>query len=224
MNAFATIPQPCTTCTDKDREIENKDQEIAQLRERMISPGWGVPIAGETLARIRVLARTPGQRGVWEEVTHADVFMGDLDYLKQWNIAAGSQERTNEFIRPALTLRLGDCLVIGQVDGADMFLLAFPAGQGDQAMAAINQQLRTAEITEQERRRFARALCRRSLGPFVGDVRYAAHRAGWRLPQPTYPTITTRGYYNVPVADMETIFFHGDKAVFDVKLARGVGR
>jgi hypothetical protein len=197
---------------------------IAELRQRMISPGWGIPIAGETLARIRVLAREPGMRGHLVEVNRVDAFMGDLDYLKQWNIAAGSQERTNALIRPALTLRLGDCAVIGQVDGADMFLFAFPAGQGDAAMAAIAARLRQADVTEDERRRFARAVCRRREGPLAGDVRYAAHLAGWRIAQPLYPTLTVRGYYHVPVCELEHIFFHGDRAVFDQKAARGIGR
>lgn len=203
------LAQHTCTCTN----------EVERLRSLLISPGWGVPIAGETLNRIRILAR-----GSTVEATHADVFMGDLDYLKQWNIAAGSQERTNEFIRPALTLRLGDCLVIGQVDGADMFMLAFPAGQGDAGMASINERLRAADITEEERRRFARAVCRRREGPLAGDIRYALHLAGWHIPTPLYPTITTTGYYGVPVEDIEQIFLYGDKAVFDQKAARGVGR
>lgn len=195
------------------------EQEITRLRTLLISPGWGVPVAGETLNRVRIMAR-----GALDNATHADVFMGDLDYLKQWNIAAGSQERTNEFIRPALTLRLGDCLVIGQVDGADMFIFAFPAGQGDAAMAAIGERLRQADITNEERNLFARTVCRRREGPLFGDVRYLLHRLGWTIPTPLYPTITTRGYYNVPVEDLESIFLYGDKAVFDQKAARGIGR
>lgn len=210
-------PYAQTVCLDCAPEIE-------RLRARLISPGWGVPIAGETLDRIRLLARVPGQRGHLVEVTHADVFMGDLDYLKQWNIAAGSQERTNAFIRPALTLRLGDCLVIGQVDGADMFVFAFPAGEGDMAMAAINARLKDADITEAERLRFARAVCRRREGPLPGDIRYAAHLAGWRIGVPLYPTITTKGFYNVPIGEIEQIFLYGDTAVFDAKMARGMGR
>jgi hypothetical protein len=202
----------CDTC-------QALEQEIIRLRTLLISPGWGVPVAGETLNRVRILAR-----GSTTEATHADVFMGDLDYLKQWNIAAGSQERTNEFVRPALTLRLGDCLVIGQVDGADMFMLAFPAGQGDAGMASITERLKAADITDAERNKFAQAVCRRREGPLAGDIRYALHRAGWRISTPLYPTITTTGYYNVPVDQIETIFLYGDKAVFDQKAARGVGR
>lgn len=208
------LAQHSCTCTS----------EIERLRALLISPGWGVPIAGETLNRIRILARDPARFGGLIEVSHADVFMGDLDYLKQWNIAAGSQERTNEFIRPALTLRLGDCLVIGQVDGADMFMFAFPAGQGDAGMASINERLKAADITDAERQRFARAVCRRREGPLFGDMRYALHRAGWKISTPLWPTITTKGYYGVPVEQIETIFLYGDKAVFSQKLARGVGR
>lgn len=202
----------CTTC-------EVKDREIARLRTLLISPGWGIPIAGETLDRLHVTAR-----GATEATQYVDAFVGDWDYLKQWNIAAGSQERTNSWARPALTLREGDGLFRGQVDGADMFMFVFPAGQGESGMAAIKERLSEADITEQERRRFAQAVCRRSLGPFVGDARYWLHRLGWTIKTPLYPTITTRAFLGIHVSELESIFYNGDAAVFEAKLARGVGR
>ena len=114
--------------------------------------------------------------------------------------------------------------MIGQVDGADMFIFAFPAGQGDVAMASIAERLKAADITDQERSLFARAVCRRREGPLAGDARYWLHRCGWHIAAPPYPTITTRGYYGIPVEDLESIFLYGDRAVFDQKAARGVGR
>lgn len=214
MNQYI-LAQPhgtCTTCVDKD-------QEITRLRALLISPGWGIPIAGETLDQLRVVAR-----GATEATAYVDAFVGDWDYLKQWNIAAGSQERTNSWARPALTSRPGDGLFRGQVDGADMFMFVFPAGQGEAGMANIKARLSEADITEQERRRFAQAVCRRSLGPFVGDVRYWLHRAGWAIKTPLHPTITTRAFLGVHVSELESIFYNGDAAVFEAKLARGVGR
>lgn len=209
---LGTLTHHCTTCRDKDHEI-------ARLRELLISPGWGIPIAGETLDRIRVIAR-----GATTESALVDADIGDWDYLKQWNIASGSQERTNEWARPALTLREGDGLVRGQVDGADMFMFVAPAGQGDAMMAAIKERLAQADTTPAERRRFAQAVCRRRYGPFVGDARFWLHLAGWHISTPLYPTITTRSYRGISVAELEHIFYHGDTAIFDAKLARGVGR
>lgn len=211
-NNIVALTSTCTTCLEKD-------QMIARLRQLLISPGWGIPIAGETLDRIRVIAR-----GATEASALVDADIGDWDYLKQWNIAAGSQERTNTWARPALTLREGDGLVRGQVDGADMFMFVFPAGQGDAGMAAIKARLAQAEITPAERQRFAQAVCRRRWGPFIGDVRYWLHRCGWHISTPLYPTITTRSFRGVPVSELESIFYHGDAAVFEAKLARGVGR
>jgi hypothetical protein len=206
------VGSTCTACETKDREIE-------RLRALLISPGWGIPIAGETLEQLRVVAR-----GATEASQYVDAFVGDWDYLKQWNIAAGSQERTNSWARPALTSRPGDGLFRGQVDGADMFMFVFPAGQGEAGMQNIKDRLRLADVKEHERRRFAQAVCRRRWGPFVGDVRYVLHRLGWTISTPLYPTITTRAFLNVHVSELESIFFHGDSAVFEQKLARGVGR
>lgn len=205
-------PSACRNCIAMD-------QEITRLRTLLISPGWGIPIAGETLDQLRVVAR-----GATAATEHVDAFIGDWDYLKQWNIAAGSQERTNSWARPALTLREGDGLFRGQVDGADMFMFVFPAGQGETGMANIKARLAEADITERERHRFAQAVCRRSLGPFVGDLRYWIHRAGWKIKTPLYPTITTRAFLGVHVSELESIFYNGDAAVFEAKLARGVGR
>jgi hypothetical protein len=205
-------PAACLNCIAME-------QEIARLRALLISPGWGIPIAGETLDQLRVVAR-----GATEEAQHVDAFVGDWDYLKQWNIAAGSQERTNSWARPALTSRPGDGLFRGQVDGADMFMFVFPAGQGEIGMANIKARLAEADITEAERRRFAQAVCRRSLGPFVGDVRYWMHRLGWTIKASLHPTITTRAFLGVHVSELENIFYNGDATVFEAKLARGVGR
>ena len=193
--------------------------ELDDTRALLTSPGWGIPIAGEMLHRIRVIARGAGLA-----CQYVDTELGDLDYLKQLNIGAGSQGRTNDWIRPALTLREGDGLIRGQVDGADMFMFVFPAGQGATAMAAIKARLAEADMTFAERCRYAQAVCRRRWGPFVGDVRYWLHRAGWHISTPLYPTITTRSYHNVHVSELENLFNYGDAAVFDLKLARGVGR
>lgn len=197
----------------------------AELAERMISPGWGVTISGQTLADIHVLARVPGHPGEHVEVDYVDACLFDLDYLKQLNIAAGSQGRSNEWIRPALTMRrAGDHLLRGQVDGADMFMAVFPAGFGDTSMAYIEAQLAAAPLTDAERRLFVRAICRRREGSFLGDIRYLLHRLGWKIAQPPHPTITKRMYYRVHVSELEQLFHYGDRAVFDQKAARGIGR
>jgi len=212
-------PAACLYCTALEAEIVRLRADLDATRDLLISPGWGIPIAGETLKRLRVVAR-----GTDRSAEYVDAYVGDWDYLKQWNIAAGSQERTNSWARPALTLREGDGLFRGQVDGADMFMFVFPAGQGEAGMQAIQERLAGADITERERHLFAQAVCRRSLGPFVGDARYWLHRLGWTIKTPLYPTITTRAFHNVHVSELESIFYNGDAAVFEAKLARGVGR
>ncbi len=208
------------------------EQENAQLRARLaateallIAPGWGVPISGKVLADIQVLARVPGHLGEHVQVEYVDVALFDLDYLKQLNIAAGSQGRTNEWIRPALTMRReGDHMLRGQVDGADMFMALFAAGTGDAGMAYIEAELANAPMTDGERLLFVRAICRRREGPLGGDIRYLLHRLGWRIAQPACPTLTKRMCYGVHVSELEQLFHYGDRAVFDRKLARGVGR
>ena len=220
---FPILAQPiygtAIDCAPLYAEIARLQAELDAASALLISPGWGIPIAGETLKRLHICAR-----GAVEEAQYVDAFIGDWDYLKQWNIAAGSQERTNTWARPALTLREGDGLFRGQVDGADMFMFVFPVSQGDAGMENIKARLAEADITYPERLRFAQAVCRRRWGPFVGDARYWLHRCGWHISTPLWPTITTRAFHGVHVRELENIFYNGDAAVFQAKLARGVGR
>ena len=215
----------CATCQAMVAENERLRTELDATRALLISPGWGVPISGKVLADIHVLARVPGQPGAHVETEWVDVALFDLDYLKQLNIAAGSQGRTNEWIRPALTMRReGDHMLRGQVDGADMFMALFAAGTGDAGMAYIEAELAAAPMTDAERLLFVRAVCRRRDGPLFGDMRYLLHRLGWRIAQPPHPTLTKRMCYGVHVSKLEQLFHYGDRAVFDQKAARGVGR
>lgn len=224
MSSIILTQQPATYTEALDLIAELR-AEVAALSARMICPGWGVTIAGQTLDDIQVLARVAGQPGAYVDAEYVDVCMFDIDYLKQMNIAAGSQGHSNEWIRPALTLRReSDRLARGQVDGADMFMALFEAGTGDGGIAYIEEQLTKAPMTDAERQLFIRAVCRRSLGPLFGDIRYLLHLAGWKHRQPAHPTITKRMYYAVHVSELEQLFAYGDKAVFDQKAARGIGR
>jgi hypothetical protein len=194
--------------------------ELSATRQRLICPRWNMPCPSETLAQLRIAARdgTPA--------TLVDAYMADLDFLKQWNTATGSEARTDAIIAPALAVRRGDALIHGKVDDGDMFLFVFPAGTGDAAMEAKHTALRTGHIagweqpyappTVSERRAFVKAVCERRYGPEAGTRAYGRYLTG-QLEFVDYPTLTIQAFHALPVAGLEQIFWHGDCGIFAAK-------
>lgn len=205
-----TILAQCTTCTAKDQEIARLTAELAATQQRLILPGWNVPINGQTLHELRIMARDG------HAATRYDVYIGDLDRLKQWNTATGSQLITDSYLAPALAVRRGDALLEGAVDNADMFIFVFPSGAGDTAIYAKQSALRHAPIPLAIRRSFVQALCRLRHGEIEGDRAYGRYLAG-QEEIVDYPTMTIRAFHDVAPADLEPIFHSGDTGVFQAK-------
>jgi hypothetical protein len=204
---------------------------IVQLRgalvgalSRLILPGWELPISGETLYRIRQLAEhgaIAARDG--RPAARYDVYIADLDRLKQWNTATGSQPATDAFLTPALAVRRGDAVLEGCVDNADMFIFIFPSGAGDDAIHAKLRALREAPIPAATRQAFVRALCRLRHGEIEGDRVWGRYLTGQEAVV-DYPTMTIRAFHDATPGELESIFFGGDRGVFAAKNAdtRGV--
>lgn len=190
--------------------------ELAGARSRLISPGWNLPISAETLRQLRIIARDGSSAARY------DVYVSDLDRLKQWNTATGSQALTDSYLIPALAVRRGDALLEGKVDDADMFIFVFPSGAGDDAIHAKQAALRHAPIAVATRQAFVQALCRLRHGEVEGDRVYGRYLTGQESIV-DYPTMTVHAFHDVAPDELEAIFFGGDRGVFRAKAldARG---
>ena len=206
----------CTTCQAMVEENDRLRAELESARSRLILPGWELPISSETLHQLRIMARDG------TEATRYDVYVADLDRLKQWNAATGSQMLTDSYLTPALAVRRGDAILEGCVDNADMFLFIFPSGAGDAAIYAKQDALRHAPIPEATRQRFVRALCRLRHGEIEGDRVWSRYLLG-RESIVDYPTMTIRAFHDAAPAELESIFFQGDAGVFQAKNAETRG-
>lgn len=99
----------------------------AAMARMLIDPAWQIPIAAYTRNLVATLPNTQ----------LVDVFLADVDDLKELNAATGHQPRSDALIRPALQVRRGDALVIGKGDSGDQVLFVFPAGDGLGAIRRI---------------------------------------------------------------------------------------
>jgi hypothetical protein len=190
--------------------IDRLRAELLGTQARLISPGWQLPIAGETLYQLQVLLRSGSL------ASYVDAALADIDNLKEWNTATGSEHLTDSFLVPGLTLRVGDCILAGKRDDGDMFLFLFPAGMGEQAMAAKHAAMRNEVISQEIRNRYVWAVCHKYHNADEAERRYQQYLRG-ESDIIDYPTMTTRLFAHIRREQLEHIFFHGDREIFEAK-------
>lgn len=193
-----------------EHSITKLQEENAALREEVadlsIDDGFGVPVARKTRRAIDTLAK--------EHTGRVCVAVGDIANLKQLNSACGSQERTDQLIRPALVLRAGDAMVFGKRDGGDQFIAVWPADGGPGPCGRINERLKDAPMTEDERRAYVRGVCVKRWGPWLGRVAALFSR------QPAYPSIDWQVITDVRPADVIAAASIAERRLFQDKAAR----
>jgi hypothetical protein len=189
------------TLDDLLKEIAEQNALIDELSH---DPGFGVPTAAYTRRAIGRLA--PGRVGI---------AVGDIRNLKQWNTATGSQERTDELLRPALQVRQSDVLIFGKRDGGDQFILVTP-GSVYQVAGRINAVLEHADVTDAERQAYLKAACIKEWGPWRGRV-LARCGLGWINP---YPEIDWQYVDDIDVRDIHAAASAAERRLFGMKGAR----
>lgn len=162
----------------------------AELIKLLIDPAWQVPIPAYTRKLVNQLGNVP-----------VDMFLADVDDLKELNAATMHQPRSDALIRPALQVRSSDALVIGKGDMGDQVLFVFPAGDGLGAIRRIQAELRAAPLTSQERARLILGRQKKHSRPDVSD----------------HLSMTFAGFLAVPARSVARLAAVADWALFCAK-------
>jgi hypothetical protein len=193
--------------TDIVAELRKENTRLrAEVDDLSIDDGFGVPVARKTRRAIDTLAK--------EHQGRVCVAVGDIAHLKQLNSACGSQERTDNLIRPALVLRADDAMVFGKRDGGDQFIAVWPSDGGPGPCERINERLKDAPMTTAERRTYVRGVCVKRWGPWLGRVVSLFSR------QPAHPSIDWQVITDVRPADVLAAASIAERRLFQDKAAR----